>query len=147
MSAVDPTNGRRSLAAIRRRLEKLELEHLRAHAAELADKVDRLQADLHYAESAAISWRDDCLRMMEESLPDGGAIALALDGSLHVVKKPDTDATPSDLVTVLREVESFLEGLIGDETQDGVPEKLVADLRAVCSKIVQTSAPSSKEVG
>jgi hypothetical protein len=83
---AEATNNRRSITAIRRRLEKLELEHLRAHAAELADKVERLQADLEYAEAAAISWRDDCLRMMQESLEKGEAIGLAKDGTLHVVK-------------------------------------------------------------
>ena len=77
------------IAKIRRRMEKLELEHLRDHAAELADKVERLQADLEFAESCAMSWRDDCMRMMEDSLPDGGAIGLAKDGSLHVMKPDD----------------------------------------------------------
>lgn len=76
---------RNHISAIRRRLEKLELGHLRAHAVELADKVERLQVDLEYAESAAISWRDDCLRLMQESLPQGGAIGLGVDGSLHVL--------------------------------------------------------------
>jgi predicted RNase H-like nuclease (RuvC/YqgF family) len=83
---------RRALGAIRRRLEKLELDHLRAHAAELAQKIEsmeseiaELQKQLGYAERCAESWREDCLRMMEESLPPGGAIGLTKDGSLHIM--------------------------------------------------------------
>lgn len=90
---------RRAIAAIRRRLEKLELEHLRSHAAELAEKLERaeeeLQAirrDLAYAEQCAISWRDDFHRLMEETFQDGGSIGLAKDGSLHIVKGSESPA-------------------------------------------------------
>lgn len=107
-SAQDKHTRRRSIATIRRRLEKFELEHLRTHAAELADKVERLQANLEYAESAAVSWRDDCLRMMKDSLPDGGAIGLAIDGSLHVMM-PVAVCAHDDLVKVGQDILDILD--------------------------------------
>lgn len=89
----EPTNGRRAIAAIRRRLEKMELEHLRDHAAELADKVERLEADLYQAERCAESWREDCLRMMQDAADrEGGAVGLAMNGSLHLIKSESATA-------------------------------------------------------
>lgn len=75
------TDRRTSITSIRRRLEKLELEHLRSHAAELANLVERLQSDLTSATFQADMWREDCIRLIEEN----GAVGLAKDGSLHIV--------------------------------------------------------------
>lgn len=79
------TNRRTSIATIRRRLEKLELEHLRTHAAELANLVEMLQSALASAEFQADMWREDCLRLVQDALPADSAIGLAVDGSLHLV--------------------------------------------------------------
>ena len=89
-STTSSTNHHRALAAIRRRLEKLELEHLRNHAVELHEKLghaniqlEAMKRELDYADDCSASWRDECLRMMEEC---GGAISLSKDGALHVIK-------------------------------------------------------------
>lgn len=79
------TDRRTSIATIRRRLEKLELEHLRAHAAELANLIEGLQSDLASAEFQVDMWHADCLRLVQDALPENTAIGLAIDGSLHLV--------------------------------------------------------------
>lgn len=107
MNAAQTATPRRAIDAIRRRLEKLELEHLRTHAAELADKVERLQTKLEYAESAAESWRDDYFQLTEQLLPEGSSIGLSVDGSLHVMK-PDSCNTHDDLVAAAKAAEAIL---------------------------------------
>lgn len=74
-----------TLATIRNRLAKLELEHLRTHASELADKVERLQGDLESADVLIDSLRGDVLWLMEEFVPQGGQIRLSKDGALSLV--------------------------------------------------------------
>jgi ribose 1,5-bisphosphokinase PhnN len=91
--AKSGSTARRELAKIRRRWEKLELVHLRSHAAELATKLEEAQDELERVKTALVhaeqwceSWRDDCLRMMEdEAERHSGTIGLAKDGSLHII--------------------------------------------------------------
>jgi hypothetical protein len=61
---------------IQRRLERLELEHLREHAAELAERVEQLERDIFYAEADADMWHDACLRF--EGTLDGEGKTLGL---------------------------------------------------------------------
>lgn len=60
-----------SLVTIARRLDAIALQQLREECARLAAENDQLRSELHWAEQAAESWRDDALRLMEEACSDG----------------------------------------------------------------------------
>ena len=75
-------------AAIQRRLERWELEHLRAMAAAQAEQIETLQRQLAYAEDLADSWRRDALDLQEELAERiGGAPGLTIGGRLVVVQQ------------------------------------------------------------
>jgi len=82
-------------ARIQRRLERWELKHLRQHAADLAERVEQLEADIerlqrevYDADSCAEMWRD-AHHSLAEHLDDGTAdarcIGLTQQGDLLVV--------------------------------------------------------------
>lgn len=74
-------------AAIQRRLERWELDHLRALAAAQAEQIETLQRQLSYAEDCADSWRRDALELQEELAEYiGGAPGLTVSGRLVVVQ-------------------------------------------------------------
>ena len=73
-------------AAIQRRLERWELDHLRALVAEQAERIEQLEAQLRYAEDAALSWRNDAIDMQRELAEQcGGRPGLTRSGRLVVV--------------------------------------------------------------
>ena len=72
------------IAALRRKLHRWELEHLRTVCAEQADRIGALEAELaelrrelHYVEDLAESWRNDALCAIEAG---GQAVGLTKDG-------------------------------------------------------------------
>lgn len=73
---------------IQRRLERWELEHLRQHAAQLAERLEEAERRLSCAEDTAEFWRESHHRL-EEHLDDGTAdarcIGLTQQGELLVV--------------------------------------------------------------
>jgi hypothetical protein len=84
-----------ALRALRRRLERWELEHLRNHAACMAEHVEMLEGQLQRAEDCAESWREDAMRLIEDSLGEGEAPGLTMSGRLVVVKTDDQSQTPA----------------------------------------------------
>lgn len=83
---------------IQRRLERWELEHLRAHAADLAERVERLEWEVSNADAAADMWRDSHHRLSEH-LDDGTADArcmgLTRQGELLVVRTERRGMSPA----------------------------------------------------
>lgn len=87
-----PNRCRRHSAAtarIQRRFERWELNHLRAHCAELAAQVEDLQAQLSRADDAADFWARS-FHDLEEHLyadtDDGRVMGLTQSGELLVVR-------------------------------------------------------------
>ena len=76
-------------ASIQRRFERWELDHLRAHCAELAEQVEDLQRRLDYADDSADFWARS-FHGLEEHLDkgsdDGRCIGLTQSGELLVVR-------------------------------------------------------------
>jgi hypothetical protein len=86
----------RILRNLRARLERWELQHLRAHAAELADRleqahqrIDALEADNLRAWEAADGWREDAMNLARDLEDHGVQVGLTQDGAL--VTMPSTD--------------------------------------------------------
>lgn len=79
-----------SLAKLRKRLERWELDHLRQHAAELAERLEDAERRLSYADEQADFWREQCMRLEEEITDDdsgsGRQIGLTLSGDLVVME-------------------------------------------------------------
>lgn len=86
-------DARKTLAALRRRLERLELEALRQHAAELHARLEQAEARAARAEELAEHWWESCMELHEafddESHASGRCIGLTQTGELLVVR---TDA-------------------------------------------------------
>lgn len=83
----------RDLQKLKRRLERWELEHLREHAAELAERLEETERRLASAENDADFWREQALINVNEALDsDQGAshraIGLTKAGELLVVQVP-----------------------------------------------------------
>ena len=75
-----------SIPAIARRLEAVELNSLRERCEQQHAEIERLRADLAFAEQAAESWRDDALKMMEDACANGSHTAgLTRSGALVLV--------------------------------------------------------------
>ena len=73
-------------ASIQRRLERWELDHLRALAAVQAERIEELERDLADAESRAGFWRDDAFALQRElCAATGAAPGLTFSGALVVV--------------------------------------------------------------
>lgn len=82
----------KTIAALRRRLHKWELDHLRKLSAELADKletaqqrIDDLEAEAARAWDVAESWRNDALDLVNDLQDCGKQVGLTKAGALVVM--------------------------------------------------------------
>ena len=82
----------KAIAAMRRRLSKWELDHLRTLCAELAERletaqgrIDELEGEVSRAWDAAESWRTDAMELMNDLQEEGKTVGLTQDGHLVVV--------------------------------------------------------------
>ena len=76
-------------ARIQARLERFELDHLRALVAVQAKEIERLRSDLTYAEHCADSWQrdhDNLSQHLASGTEDGRCVGLTQSGELLVVK-------------------------------------------------------------
>lgn len=73
---------------IQRRLERMELDHLRAVCAVQAEEIARLQRELLYAEDCAVMWQRGH-EQLAEHLDAQHAIGLTVAGDIVVVAKGD----------------------------------------------------------
>ena len=82
--------GSRLIATLEKRLDRWELDHLRRHVAELAERLEDAERRLSYAEDTAEFWREQCMRLEEAITGDDGGsgrqIGLTLSGDLVVVE-------------------------------------------------------------
>ena len=78
-----------TLAALKRKFARWELEHLRRHAADLAERLERAEQDRdYYRDQADALWAEN-LRMIEEMQEQGAVIGLSKDGTLSVIEPPE----------------------------------------------------------
>ena len=93
MSATTPTpaDTEKTIKALRKRLERWELEHLRQLAASLADRleaaeqrIEALEVEAARAWDTADAWREDAQRLVEELEAAGATVGLTQGGALVV---------------------------------------------------------------
>lgn len=80
----------RNLQALKRKLESMELEHLRQHALELHEQLEQAQAEAAQANESANFWQRDAMQL-QEALHDGEfathrSVGITKSGELMVVK-------------------------------------------------------------
>lgn len=80
----------KALKAMKRRLEKLELEHLRQHALELHERLEQVESELEQTRACADFWQRDAMQMQEALLDTDFAthrsIGLTKSGEVIVVR-------------------------------------------------------------
>lgn len=84
-----PAEVTQAITALRKRLARWELEHLRRHCADLAQRLDTAQTRIETLETevwrawdAADSWRDQTHELVNELQHAGRTIGLTQDGAL-----------------------------------------------------------------
>lgn len=80
----DPT-----LTNLKRRLARWELDHLRHHAADLAERLERAEQDRDYYREMTEFWHEEAMRLITELQEDGAVIGLSKSGELSVITPPE----------------------------------------------------------
>lgn len=79
------------LRALQRKLERMELEHLRQHALELHERLEEVQRELARAEDSAEFWQHNFQMMQEAAADDLHAthrcVGITRDGEMMVVQQ------------------------------------------------------------
>ena len=95
MQTSAPSTADSALQRIRRRLERLELEHLRRHAAEQAARIEQLEAKLATAEDEAIDawrcaeeWREATMTNLHQVMEMGAHVGITREGDV-LISPPD----------------------------------------------------------
>lgn len=80
-----------TLSPLRRKLEKMELEHLRIYAAELEERLEQAQAEADRAYASADFWQRNFDMMQEAAMDDEFSthrcVGINKSGELMVVAK------------------------------------------------------------
>lgn len=88
-----------NLQTLQRKLERMELEHLRRHALELHEHIEQLQSDLALTNSSLDFWQRDAMNMQEAMLDpefaNARCIGLTKEGELLVVRTGGDHVEPS----------------------------------------------------
>lgn len=75
----------RTLSNLQRKLDRWELNHLRALAAQQEERIGLLETELEIAQEHAEFWHDQARNMVEELQADGKAIGIMQSGDLVLV--------------------------------------------------------------
>lgn len=90
---------KRNLQALKRKLERMELEHLRQHALELHEQLEQARYELECAQDSANFWQRDAMNMQEALLDPEYAnarqIGITRSGELLVVRTGGDHVEPS----------------------------------------------------
>lgn len=74
----------KTITKIISRLEKWELQHLRQHAADLAERLERAEDEAVRANDEADFWHQQCMNMIAELQDVGTEIGLTKDGEIVI---------------------------------------------------------------
>jgi hypothetical protein len=80
------TNTSPSLVSIQRKLNRWELDHLRHHALDLAERLELAEQLIEAAQSTSEYWREQCFELMQELQDHGAAIGITQAGQIGVVE-------------------------------------------------------------
>lgn len=109
-----------TLRTIRARLERWELQHLRDHCAQLAQRVEDLELDVTRESGAADHWRNQCQALIEDlqdARQEGG---MTVDGQLGAICGAESLVASA----LVQKAIDFIEGFRDDPDQEGVVDLL-----------------------
>lgn len=101
--ATEEATATKTIAALRKRLSRWELDHLRNHCAELADKaetaqqrVEELEEEVRNAWRWGEHWRDQSQELVTELQEAGKTVGLTIDGELVMMPETQPGASATD---------------------------------------------------
>lgn len=149
-SEVSVQMGSKSLLrALKRKLEHMELEHLRQHALELNERLEQAEEQLRNAEETALFQHENYMQIQEafydENYATHRSIGITKDGALLVVKTEDMSnkaliAAAPELLRALRLAESFIVKLEDDEDYTEGQVEVLHMIRATINKVEEKNA-------
>jgi phosphoserine phosphatase len=91
-TTATPAEATKAIGALRKRLSRWELDHLRQHCADLAQRlddalsrIDTLESEVSRAWDAADSWRDQTHELVNDLHEAGKTVGLTMGGELVVL--------------------------------------------------------------
>ena len=91
--ATEQADATKAITSLRKRLSRWELDHLRAHCAELADRLEAAQHRIEALEEEVSNawrwgehWRDQSQELANELHEAGKTVGLTVDGELVVME-------------------------------------------------------------
>lgn len=149
------SNSNNILSTLKRKLERWELEHLRRHATELAERLEVAEENSRYEREVGESWREDAFNLMEQMLDDGRQVGITKSG--HIVAEAGEQKQTSTvwLLEITAEQTKALEPVFNEQRahggaiiaqiwRDGIRVRLIPDeIQAQIAQI--TGAEQSKK--
>ncbi len=131
----------RLLQNLQRRLERWELEHLRRHAAELAERLERAEEDAQRERECAEAWWQTAMDLQQELMAEGKQLGLTIDGQLGVLAEDPVVAQRDALLDAARAAEAiFARQKWRDDSND--PEAVA--LRKLRAAIAAATTPAGE---
>ena len=109
-----------TLRTIRARLERWELQHLREHCAQLAQRVEDLELDVTRESGAADHWRNQCQALIEDLQDAGQDVGMTVDGQLGALRGAESLVASA----LVQKAIDFIDGFRDDPDQEGVVDLL-----------------------
>lgn len=109
----------KTIATLKRKLERWELEHLRRHAAELAERLEVAEESARYEREVAESWREDAFNLMEKMMEDGQQIGLTKSGEVVVASIQPKKRLKAILIDTTMDQIQALEPLFKEQKKSG----------------------------
>lgn len=94
MSATSQPSAQKTIAALRKRLERWELDHLRVLAARqeeqlqaALERIEALESEASHAWRTAESWREDAMQLIKDLEEHGAQVGLTQGGQLVTMQQ------------------------------------------------------------
>lgn len=104
--ATEQTEATKAITALRKRLSRWELDHLRAHCAVLAERlegaqerIDSLEFENDRAWRTAESWRENAIQLVNDLQDEGQEVGLTQNGVLVVMPQAAATAAATPAAT------------------------------------------------
>lgn len=109
----------KEITNLKRYLAKWEMEHLRRHAAELAERLEAAEENARYEREVAESWRENAFNLMEQMMDEGQQIGLTKSGEVVVVPVEPKKRLKALLIDTTLDQISALEPLFKEQKESG----------------------------
>jgi hypothetical protein len=109
----------KEITNLKRYLAKLEVEHFRCHAAELAERLEVAEENARYEREVAESWRENAFDLMEQMMDDGQQLGLTKSGEVVAVSIEPKNRLKALLIDTTLDQINALEPLFNEQKERG----------------------------